>query len=200
MDSTINKISRASVTVIFITFHNFPTFLFLPSPSFLTQSPLSPCWITLVSWVDCFLWLFWAFLLPPHHHRSPDHLWDWRLLPRLPLLHLQSLEEKNRITKSIPLLYSPGPRFESLMTQPIILFWKFQDISPCYFSSDRWLFLIPSRTKWHIRAAPISVSLTLGHTAANCSESYSRGASLLVAPHVSFPTPFLGAERLARRQ
>ena len=54
MDSTINKISRASVTVIFITFHNFPTFLFLPSPSFLTQSPLSPCWITLVSWVDAF--------------------------------------------------------------------------------------------------------------------------------------------------
>ena len=33
----------------------------------------------------------------------------------------------------------------------------------------------PSCAKWHIRAAPISVSLTLGHTAANCSESYSRG-------------------------
>ena len=61
--------------------------------------------------------------------------------------------------------------------------------------------------QWHIRAVPIPVSLTLSHTDANCSESYSGrggggggGVSLLVAPLVNFPIPFLDAERLVRRQ
>ena len=37
------------------------------------------------------------------------------------------------------------------------------------------LSLSPSCAKWHIRAAPISGSPTLGHPAVNCSASYSRG-------------------------
>ena len=38
------------------------------------------------------------------------------------------------------------------------------------------------------RAAPISVSITLGHTSAKCSESYSRGFnSQLVAPCIQLP-------------
>ena len=49
------------------------------------------------------------------------------------------------------------------------------------------------------RAAPISVSIALGHAPANAVKA-TAGAGLLVAREFNFPTPFSYVERQTRRQ
>ena len=71
----------------------------------------------------------------------------------------------------------------------LVLAWKGGNGERCLWLCSLDASSLKSFQHWMVhRAAPISVSITLGHTFAKCSESYSRGFnSQLVVPCIQLP-------------